>query len=62
MLLDAADLAVTLRRTRTEHLRRLRAELAAEVPLMFVPYLFTRAHGVRSTRAVAEALAAEMDS
>jgi anion-transporting ArsA/GET3 family ATPase len=60
-LLDAAELAVTLRRTRTDHLHRLRAELEASVPLMFVPYLFTRAHGVRSTRAVADALADEMD-
>ncbi len=60
-LLDAAQLAVTLRRTRAEHLTRLRAELDPTVPLVYVPYLFTRAHGVRATRAVAEALAAEID-
>jgi len=60
-LLDAAQLAVTLRRTRAEHLTRLRAELDPEVPLVYVPYLFTRAHGVRATRALADALSAEID-
>jgi anion-transporting ArsA/GET3 family ATPase len=60
-LLDAAELAVTLRRTRAEHLTRLRAELDPAVPLVYVPYLFTRAHGVRASRAVADALAAEID-
>jgi hypothetical protein len=60
-VLDAAELAVTLRRTRAEHLTRLRAELDPTVPLVYVPYLFTRAHGVRATRALADALAAEID-
>jgi anion-transporting ArsA/GET3 family ATPase len=60
-LLDAAQLAVTLRRTRAEHLTRLRAELDPSVPLVYVPYLFTRAHGVRATRALADALSAEID-
>ncbi len=60
-LLDAAQLAVTLRRTRAEHLTRLRAELADDVPLVYVPYLFARTHGVRATRAVAESLSAEID-
>jgi anion-transporting ArsA/GET3 family ATPase len=60
-LLDAAQLAVTLRRTRAEHLTRLRAELDPDVPLVYVPYLFTRAHGVRATRALADALSAEID-
>jgi anion-transporting ArsA/GET3 family ATPase len=59
-VLDAAQLAVTLRRTRAGHLTRLRDELSDEVPLVYVPFLFTRAHGVRSTRAMAEALAAEI--
>jgi hypothetical protein len=57
---DAAQLAVTLRRTRAGHLTRLRAELPPDLPLLYVPYLFTRDHGVRSTRAVADALAAEI--
>ncbi len=60
-LLDAAQLAVTLRRTRAEHLTRLRAELSAAVPLVYVPYLFARTHGVRATRAVADSLSAEID-
>jgi anion-transporting ArsA/GET3 family ATPase len=60
-LLDAALLAVTLRRTRAEHITRLRAELADDVPLVYVPYLFSRTHGVRATRAVAESLSAELD-
>ena len=54
------QLAVTLRRTRAGHLTRLRSELPPDLPLLYVPYLFTRDHGVRSTRAVAEALAAEI--
>jgi anion-transporting ArsA/GET3 family ATPase len=59
-LLDAARLAVTLRRTRAGHLEHLRAALPASLPLLFVPELFTKAHGLRSTRLVADALAAEL--
>ncbi|MEZ5142166.1 MAG: ArsA family ATPase [Acidimicrobiales bacterium] len=59
-VLDAAELAVTLRRTRAEHLTRLRRELSRDVPMLYVPYLFTREHGVRATHAVAEALGAEL--
>ena len=59
-VLDAAQLAVTLRRTRAGHLTRLRNELPKDVPFLYVPYLFNRDHGVRSTRALADALAAEM--
>jgi anion-transporting ArsA/GET3 family ATPase len=59
-VLDAAQLAVTLRRTRTEHINRLRAHISRDVPLLYVPYLFTRTHGVRATRTVAESLAAEL--
>ncbi len=59
-ILDAARLAVTLRRTRAGHLERLRDGIAPHTPLLYVPYLFVRAHGLRSTHQVAEALAAEM--
>ena len=59
-LLDAAKLAVTLRRTRAEHLERLRDGLPSAVPLLYVPYLFVRSHGRRATRQVAQALAAEL--
>jgi anion-transporting ArsA/GET3 family ATPase len=59
-LLEAARLAVTLRRTRAEHLERLRSAVDPNIPLLYVPYLFVRSHGLRSTRHVAEALAAEL--
>jgi anion-transporting ArsA/GET3 family ATPase len=59
-LLSAARLAVTLRRTRTAHLERLRDAIDPNLPLLYVPYLFARTHGLRSTRVVAEALAAEL--
>ncbi len=59
-VLEGAQLAVTLRRSRAEHLTRLRAELPQGLPLLYLPYLFSRTHGVRTTRAVAEALSAEL--
>jgi anion-transporting ArsA/GET3 family ATPase len=59
-VLDAAELAVTLRRTRTEHITRLRNELPPNVALLYMPYLFTRTHGVRATRNLAESLGAEL--
>lgn len=59
-LFDAARLAVTLRRTRAEHLDRLRRELPADIPLAYVPELFSRSHGSRATHQVAEALGAEL--
>jgi anion-transporting ArsA/GET3 family ATPase len=59
-LFEGARMAVTLRRTRTEHLEHLRANVPPAVPLLYVPYLFVRSHGLRSTRMVAEALSAEL--
>jgi anion-transporting ArsA/GET3 family ATPase len=59
-LLEGAELAVTLRRTRAEHITRLRTELPADLPLLYVPYLFTRTHGVRATHNIADALGAEL--
>lgn len=59
-LLAAARLAFTMRRTRAAHLERLRAGIAADVPLLYLPYLFTRAVGLRALRQVAEALGAEL--
>jgi anion-transporting ArsA/GET3 family ATPase len=59
-LFDAARLAVTLRRTRAEHLDRLRHDLAADIPVLYLPELFSRSHGSRATHQVAEALAAEL--
>jgi anion-transporting ArsA/GET3 family ATPase len=59
-VLAAAELAVTIRRTRAEHIGRLRAGLPPALPLLYLPYLFTRSHGVRATRTLAEALGAEL--
>ena len=59
-LIDGAQLAVTLRRTRGVHLARLREELPAGTPLLYVPYLFQRSHGARATRQVAEHLGEEL--
>ncbi|MBX3285042.1 MAG: ArsA family ATPase [Actinobacteria bacterium] len=59
-ILDAAGLAVTLRRTRAGHLADLRAAVDPALPLIYVPYLFTRSHGARATRQVAELLAEEL--
>ena len=57
-VLDAARLAVLLRRTRAVHLTHLREEV--DLPLLYVPYLFVRAHGLRVTRMVADALGEEL--
>ena len=57
-VLDAARLAVSLRRTGAQHLEQLRE--AVDLPLLYVPYLFVRAHGLRVTRMVAEALGQEL--
>ena len=59
-VLEAARLAVTLRRTRAGHLEHLRESIHPELPMLYVPYLFTRSHGLRTTRQVAEALGAEL--
>ena len=57
-VLTAADLAVTLRRTRAAHLARLRA--AVELPTLYLPELFIRAQGMRVTRMVADSLGEEL--
>ncbi len=63
-LLEGARLAVAMRRTRAGHLQRLRSGLAsadaAPPPVLYVPYLFSRAHGLRSMRKVAGALGEEL--
>ncbi len=59
-LLDAARLTVTSRRNRTEHLERLRAAIDPAIPMLYVPYLFFRSHGLRATHQVTEALSAEL--
>ncbi len=59
-VLDAARLAVTMRRTRTTHLDRLRHGIDPAVPMLYLPYLFTRSHGLRTTRQVAASLGEEL--
>lgn len=59
-VLSAADLAVTMRRTSAAHLARLRQAIKAEVPLLYVPYLYGRAGGLRATRQLATALSGEL--
>jgi anion-transporting ArsA/GET3 family ATPase len=58
-VLDAARLAVSLRRTRAVHLAHLQQEV--DLPLVYVPFLFVRAHGLRVTRMVADALGQELE-
>jgi anion-transporting ArsA/GET3 family ATPase len=59
-VLDAARLAVTLRRTRADHLERLRASIDPAIPMLYLPYLFTRGHGMRTTSQLARSLAEEL--
>jgi anion-transporting ArsA/GET3 family ATPase len=59
-LLAAARLAVTMRRTRSTHLDRLRHGIDEAVPMLYLPYLFTRSHGLRTTRQVAASLGEEL--
>ncbi len=59
-LMEAARLTVTMRRSRTEHLERLRHAVDPGVPFLYVPYLFFRRHGLRATHQLADALSAEL--
>jgi anion-transporting ArsA/GET3 family ATPase len=59
-LLDGAELAVTLRRSRAGHLTRLREGLPPDLPLLYIPYLFSRSQGMRATRQIAESLSEEL--
>lgn len=59
-VLEAAHLAVTLRRNRAAHLDRLRASIDQPPPLIYLPELFARSHGLRATAQIAESLAAEL--
>jgi anion-transporting ArsA/GET3 family ATPase len=59
-VLEGARLAVTMRRTRAGHLQRLREGLDPTVPVLYLPYLFSRFHGLRTTRQVAASLGEEL--
>jgi anion-transporting ArsA/GET3 family ATPase len=62
IVLDAAALAVRLRRAQATELDTLRQALAGEVPFVYVPELFARIHGMRATAQVAEHLAEELET
>jgi anion-transporting ArsA/GET3 family ATPase len=59
-VLAAARLAVTIRRDGAGHLEHLRQSLPSGVPLLYLPYLFGRAHGLRAIRRVAASLGEEL--
>ncbi|MGH9242830.1 MAG: ArsA family ATPase [Acidimicrobiales bacterium] len=58
-VLDAAELAVKLRRTKAGHLAELRSALDG-VAMLYVPELFARHSGVRAAQIVARALGEEL--
>jgi anion-transporting ArsA/GET3 family ATPase len=59
-VLDAAALAVALRRSRADDLSRLDERLPRGLPLLLVPELFARADGRRVTMKVAASLGEEL--
>jgi anion-transporting ArsA/GET3 family ATPase len=59
-VLNGADLAVLMRRTRAAHLERLQAELDSTIPVLLLPMLFTRSYGLRATGRVARSLGEEL--
>jgi anion-transporting ArsA/GET3 family ATPase len=59
-VLDAARLAVSLRRSRAAHLARLREALPTDIPVSYVPELFSRVAGRRATLQVADLLGQEL--
>ena len=59
-VMEAARLAVTMRRTRAGHLERLQAGLPPDLPVLLLPYQFTRTHGLRTTRQMAQSLSEEL--
>lgn len=59
-VLEAARLAVGLRRSGAEHLQQLRGEIDAAIQIAYLPYLFGRSHGPRAIRQIADALSEEI--
>ncbi len=60
-VLAAAHVTEARRRVGNRHLERLRTGIAADLPVLYVPELFTRATGRRVVSLVAKALADELD-
>ena len=59
-VLAAARLAVTIRRDGSAHLERLRSAIGSDAPIVYLPYLFGRAYGMRAIRQVAKSLGEEL--
>jgi anion-transporting ArsA/GET3 family ATPase len=60
LVFEGARLAVTMRRSSAAHLERLHQGLDPAVAVLFLPYLFTRTHGLRTTQQVATSLGEEL--
>ena len=60
-MLAAAHVTEARRRVGNRHLERLREEIPADLPVLYVPELFTKATGRRVVALVAKALADELD-
>jgi anion-transporting ArsA/GET3 family ATPase len=60
-VLAAAQVTEARRRVGNRHLERLRADIPAHLPVLYVPELFTKATGRRVVSLVAKALADELD-
>lgn len=60
-VLAAAQVTEARRRVGNRHLERLRDEIPAGLPVLYVPELFTKATGRRVVALVAKALAEELD-
>lgn len=61
-VMSAARLSVARRRVGVGHLDRLREGLPPELPLVYVPEMFTRASGRRLVQQVVDSLADELDT
>lgn len=60
-VLEVAALATRLRRSRIEHVERLRGGLPESMTLLYLPFLFARPQGARAVHLLADALADELD-
>ena len=61
-VLDAARLATNRRRVGAGHLERLRSALPSDMPVLYVPEMFSRSGGPRLVQQVSDALADELDT
>jgi anion-transporting ArsA/GET3 family ATPase len=58
-VMEAARVAVRLRRIGAQHLERLRGSVDPAVPIAYLPYLFSTTAGVATTDAIAQSLSDE---